>query len=176
MPGSLTRGFLWSRWRGKRPRHSRRVRKRQFYVAGKRPMSSTPYLRVISFSRLQAILELRCTEVINKHMHKLTNIYKRTYLALFFECGQVKWSWIKIWSLQMLTTYSRRVMINFSKLLLGNETQAVRLPYMWLLNVFRLKWNDRRHQQRKVFNDSAGYYYIGRGPCGQMKPHINCCH
>ena len=26
MPGSLTRGFLWSRWRGKRSRHSRRMR------------------------------------------------------------------------------------------------------------------------------------------------------
>ena len=26
MRGSLTRGFLWSRWRGKRSRHSRRIR------------------------------------------------------------------------------------------------------------------------------------------------------
>ena len=38
MPGSLTRGFLWSRWRGKRSRHSRRMRNPQFYVSGKRPM------------------------------------------------------------------------------------------------------------------------------------------
>ena len=36
-PGSLTSGFLWSRWRGKRSRHSRRMRKPQFYVSGKRP-------------------------------------------------------------------------------------------------------------------------------------------
>ena len=36
MPGSLTSGFLWSRWRGKRSRHSRRMRNSQFY--GKRPM------------------------------------------------------------------------------------------------------------------------------------------
>ena len=35
MPGSLTSGFLWSRWRGK---HSRRMRNPQFYVSGKRPM------------------------------------------------------------------------------------------------------------------------------------------
>ena len=38
MPWSLTRGFLWSRWRGKRSRHSRRMRKPQFYVSGKRPI------------------------------------------------------------------------------------------------------------------------------------------
>ena len=39
MPGSLTSGFLWSRWRGKRSRHSRRMRNLQFYVSGKRPIA-----------------------------------------------------------------------------------------------------------------------------------------
>ena len=38
MPGSLTSGFLWSRWRGKRSRHSRRMRNPQLYVSGKKPM------------------------------------------------------------------------------------------------------------------------------------------
>ena len=36
IPGSLTGGFLWSRWRGKRSRHSRRMRNPEFYVTGKR--------------------------------------------------------------------------------------------------------------------------------------------
>ena len=36
MPRSLTGGFHWSRWRGKRSRHSRCVRNPQFYVSGKR--------------------------------------------------------------------------------------------------------------------------------------------
>ena len=36
MPGSLTCGFLWSRWRGKRSRHCRRMRNPQFYLSGKR--------------------------------------------------------------------------------------------------------------------------------------------
>ena len=36
--GSLTNGFLWNRWRGKRSRHSRRTRNPQFYVSGKRPI------------------------------------------------------------------------------------------------------------------------------------------
>ena len=39
MPSSLTGGFLWSRWRGKRSRHSRRMHKLQFCVSGKRPMT-----------------------------------------------------------------------------------------------------------------------------------------
>ena len=38
MPGSLTSGFLWCRCRGKRSRHSRRMRNPQFCVSGKRPM------------------------------------------------------------------------------------------------------------------------------------------
>ena len=38
MPGSLTSGFLLSRRRGKRSRHSRRMRNPQFYVSGKRPI------------------------------------------------------------------------------------------------------------------------------------------
>ena len=38
VPGSLTSGFLWSRWRGKRSRHSRRMRNPQFCASGKRPM------------------------------------------------------------------------------------------------------------------------------------------
>ena len=31
-------GFIWSRWRGKRSRHSRRMRNPQFYVSVKRPI------------------------------------------------------------------------------------------------------------------------------------------
>ena len=38
MPGSLSSGFLWSWWRKKRSRHSRRMRNAQFYISGKRSM------------------------------------------------------------------------------------------------------------------------------------------
>ena len=38
MPGSQTSGFLWSRWRGKRFRNSRRMRSPQSYVSDKRSM------------------------------------------------------------------------------------------------------------------------------------------
>ena len=42
MPGSLTSGFLWNRWRGRRSRHSRRMRNPQFCVSAKRPMWGYP--------------------------------------------------------------------------------------------------------------------------------------
>ena len=39
MPGSLTSGFLWSRWCGKYIWHPWRMRNPQFYVFGKRSMA-----------------------------------------------------------------------------------------------------------------------------------------
>ena len=45
MPGSLTSGFFWSRWRRKRSRHSWRMRNPKFHVSGKRPMRHMSYLR-----------------------------------------------------------------------------------------------------------------------------------
>ena len=38
MPWSLTSGFLWNRWSGKRSRHSRCMRNSRFYVSGTRPI------------------------------------------------------------------------------------------------------------------------------------------
>ena len=40
MPGSLISDFLWSRRRGKRSRHSRRMRNPPFCVSGKRPIGT----------------------------------------------------------------------------------------------------------------------------------------
>ena len=45
MPESLPGGFLWSRWRGKRYWHSRRMRSAQCYVSGKMSID-------VSFSKL----------------------------------------------------------------------------------------------------------------------------
>ena len=43
MPGSLTNGFFWSRWRWKRSRHSRRMHNAQIYVSGKRPVDANHF-------------------------------------------------------------------------------------------------------------------------------------
>ena len=49
MPGSLTSGFLRSRWGGKRSPHSRCMRNLQFYVTGKRPMETYSSNTAITF-------------------------------------------------------------------------------------------------------------------------------
>ena len=48
MPGSLTSGFLWSRWQEKRSRHSRCMRNPHFCVSGKRPMALACDTRAIT--------------------------------------------------------------------------------------------------------------------------------
>ena len=66
MPGSLTSGFLWSRWRRKRSRHSRRMRNPQFCISGKRPMqlgvcgNGNPY----SYHTLGALIKLKFRKMI----------------------------------------------------------------------------------------------------------------
>ena len=47
MPGSLTSGFLWSRWQVKRSRHSRRMHNPQFYVSGERSIDWMEQQRAI---------------------------------------------------------------------------------------------------------------------------------
>ena len=47
IPGSLTSGILWSRRRGKRSRHSRRMRNPQFGVSGKRPICPGTKLHLV---------------------------------------------------------------------------------------------------------------------------------
>ena len=49
--GSLTSGFLWSRWRKKRSRHSRHIRNLLFYVSGKRPIVEYLTTRAYYFER-----------------------------------------------------------------------------------------------------------------------------
>ena len=49
-PGSLTSGFLWSRWWEKRPRHSRCMHNQQLSVSDKRPMGSEKTWLINQFS------------------------------------------------------------------------------------------------------------------------------
>ena len=49
MPGSLSSGFIWNRWRGKHSRHSRRMHNPQFYVFGKRPIERWVHVFIFSF-------------------------------------------------------------------------------------------------------------------------------
>ena len=63
MPGSLTSGFLWSWWRGKRSRHSRRMRNPQCHLSGKRPMAHYHWEDiVISWNTNWSIMLLTCVD------------------------------------------------------------------------------------------------------------------
>ena len=50
MPRSLINGFLWSRWWGKRSRHSRRMHNPRFFVCGKRPMPVSSPIQIQDMS------------------------------------------------------------------------------------------------------------------------------
>ena len=66
MSGSLTNGFLWGRWRGKRSRHSRRMRNTQCYVSGKRSMATILRIRMVLIYR--SILLIREPIPLYRHM------------------------------------------------------------------------------------------------------------
>ena len=64
MPGSLTRGFLWSRWWEKCSLHSLRMRNPQFYVSRKRLIANA---WIIFINLWIAPLNFRNGEVISPH-------------------------------------------------------------------------------------------------------------
>ena len=68
MPGSLTSGFLWSRWRGKCSRHFRRMRNQQFYVSGKRPMATN-----FRHRRTQSSWDQECSHYSDVIMNTMTS-------------------------------------------------------------------------------------------------------
>ena len=55
MPGSLTSGFLWNRWRGQRSRHSRRMCNAQFYISVKRSIAGIRNDLLICIIRPQSV-------------------------------------------------------------------------------------------------------------------------
>ena len=82
MLGSLTGDSLWSRWRGKRSRHSRRMRNWQFYVFGKRPIPS-----------LSKPMILRDSHVVDglhstKYTTTTTKLYFLVYIPIWFHIHQ----------------------------------------------------------------------------------------
>ena len=77
MPGSLTSSFLWNRWRGKRSRHSRRMRNLQIYVSDKMPVVSGETLW--SHTTYDCLLQVHL--IIYSHSSKL--LHKSVVLIIF---------------------------------------------------------------------------------------------
>ena len=72
MPGLLASGFLWSRWRGKRSRHSRRMRNPPFYVSGKSPMA----VDVKGFYLITHMTSESCSQLNEQYKHNFQNRLK----------------------------------------------------------------------------------------------------
>ena len=73
MPGSLTRGVLWSRWRGKRSRHSRHMRNPQFYVSVKRPIAVQVLSQWVKMLNIKLLLSLADTLLVPNHLRPTLN-------------------------------------------------------------------------------------------------------
>ena len=68
MPGSLTSGFLWNRWRGKHSQLSRRMRNPQFYVSGKGAHATDG---IWGFQQLANDIQIRHTKRFYNHGHNI---------------------------------------------------------------------------------------------------------
>ena len=63
-------GFVWSRWRGNRSRHSRWMRNPQFYVSGDRPMSSVSTWFALNCCRPPGIIPHQRKETTKDIKHR----------------------------------------------------------------------------------------------------------
>ena len=91
MSGSLTSDFLWSRWREKGSRHSRRMRNPQFSVSVKRPMEDEdPFT---SYGQLPVVVELYHSLCIARLIgfNLYHNKRKHTPSTLTPPCGAITW-------------------------------------------------------------------------------------
>ena len=71
IPGSLTSGFLWSLWRGKRSRHSRCMRNPNFSY-----LARGPYISVFVYIGLKLGPQIRCC-VVSDNMTNLMIVQLR---------------------------------------------------------------------------------------------------
>ena len=81
MSVSKTSSILWSWWRGKRSRHSKRMRNVQFYVSVKRPMMVTD----IMIPNMHQVINSNCADSI-------VTIYQ-SYRFVTIECTMFPGAW-----------------------------------------------------------------------------------
>ena len=79
LPGSLTHGLLWGRWRGKRSRHCRRMRSPQFYVSDKRQIARSRWdMRVDRLlGRIEVPAELQRNVILQTSNLTVSFVYLR---------------------------------------------------------------------------------------------------
>ena len=105
MPGSLTSGFLWSRWWGKRSRQSRRMHNPQFYVSGERPI-------MIIWTRFRQCPEAFSWEKIHKKF-MLINFIHNTFNFTTTSLRPMRWSNTQR-KPRYITSYTRWLIIHLN--------------------------------------------------------------
>ena len=79
--------FLWRRWRGKRSRHSRRMRNPQFYVSGK-----SPYMRVTCLHHMRGVSYGRTVWLIRVYHLHLFSIRYWNGENIGVQCCRITWA------------------------------------------------------------------------------------
>ena len=97
--GSLTNGFIWNRWRGKRSRHPRCMRYPRFCVSGKRPMFMCEINALQTFFKDNASENAACKDIdnifqasVHECFSSYQNVIVHTHLNLFYLWFQRAWS------------------------------------------------------------------------------------
>ena len=86
MPWLLNSGFLGSRWRGKRSRHSWRMRNPQFFVSGKRPIVVWMICQINSFTFVFS-QSIWAAWMYTRHPNVT---YNSTEIRYFWKCCKLK--------------------------------------------------------------------------------------
>ena len=123
MPGSLTSGFLGSRWRGKRSRHSQRMRNPQFYVSGKRPIEATPVMTNHQQKDLDMYAKLELNAMLYKHLPSFEN-YDQTIIKNRSESS----AWLLVY--QLLPPFCNKT---GSRIITKDKT--LRLIYTYIIRI-----------------------------------------
>ena len=104
MSGSLTSGFLWSRWREKYSQHSWRMRNSQFYVFGKRPIVPWPDHNQLLTIHASDLMRRRWIITLSTH---ILRIITRQIVKLYIDLQKfgITWStsgmpeyWYPLWN------------------------------------------------------------------------------
>ena len=128
IPGLLTSGFLWSRWRGKRSRHSRRMRNPQFYVSGKRPMATRRHAVLDDQSNSLDLEPVNmCTNdqsnqntnaVLKCHERQMANIKAQMPLSrslyIRLDAHPFPWYFIKWTHIHLIDAYAIKINVNWT--------------------------------------------------------------
>ena len=132
MPGSLTGGFLWSQWRGKRSRHSRRMRSPHFYVSGKRPINRLPngQLVVKGFQ-----MQIQTTQVKIYCLDNIYTVFPDAYASRSFVNKTVfVWRHRNLIGLEVNTLKPSQMAAILQK------TYSNASPYVWILIEISIKF------------------------------------